>query len=60
MSHFQRDFWTFNKESEGSVIIEMAEPDELPKTPEVAYRGDIESLYIVETEVKVVRKKRSH
>jgi hypothetical protein len=58
--YFQWDFWTFNKESKGSVIIEMAEPDELPKTPEVAYRGDIESLYIEENEVKVVRKKRSN
>lgn len=55
---FQRDIWTFNKEWKGSVIIEMAEPEELPEMPDIAYRGDIEYLDIVETEVQVTRKKR--
>lgn len=56
--HFQRDIWTFNKEWKGSVIIEMAEPEELPEMPDVAYRGDIESLYVEETEVKTSPKKK--
>lgn len=57
--YFQWDFWTFNKEWKGSVIIEMAEPDELPESPDIAYRGDLEYLDIEETEVEVTRKKRS-
>ena len=54
---FQRDIWTFNKEWKGSVIIEMAEPEELPEMPDIAYRGDIEYLDIEETEIQVTRKK---
>ena len=57
--YFQWDFWTFNKEWKGSVVIEMAEPDELPERPDVAYRGDLEYLDIEETEVEVSRKKKS-
>ena len=56
---FQWDIWTFNKEYKGSVIIEMAEPDELPESPDVAYRGDLECLDIEEIEIAAVRKQRN-
>ena len=53
----QWDFWTFNKEWKGSVIVQMAEPNELPNSPDVAYRGDLEYLDIEEREVERVSKK---
>ena len=56
---FQWDFWTFNRDEKGSVIIEMGEPDVVPESPDIAFRGDLEDLEIIETEVKTTRKRKS-
>jgi len=56
---FQWDFWTFNRDEKGSVIIEMGEPDVVPESPDVAFRGDLEDLEIIETEVETTRKRKS-
>jgi len=55
---FQWDFWTFNRDEKGSVIIEMGEPDVVPESPDVAFRGDLEDLEIIETEVETTRKRK--
>jgi hypothetical protein len=56
---FQWDYWTFNEDHNGSVVIKMGEPDVVPESPDIAFGGDLEDLAIFETEVKVTRKKRS-
>lgn len=55
---FQWDFWTFNGDEKGSVIIEMGEPDVVPDSPDIAFRGDLEDLEVIETEVETTRKRR--
>jgi hypothetical protein len=55
---FQWDFWTFNGDEKGSVIIEMGEPDVVPESPDVAFSGDLEDLEVIETEVETTRKKK--
>ena len=55
---YQCDIWTFNRDTKGSVIIEMGEPDEVPESPDVAFRGDLNDLEIIETVVVPTSKKR--
>jgi hypothetical protein len=45
-------------DEKGSVIIEMGEPDVVPESPDVAFRGDLEDLEIIETEVETTRKRK--
>ena len=55
---FQWDIWTFNRDEKGSVIIEMGEPDEVPESPDVAFKGDLDDLEINETEIAPTPKKK--
>ena len=55
---FQSDMWTFNRDKKGSVIIEMGEPEEVPESPDVAFKGNLNDLEIIETVIIPTPKKR--